>query len=160
MADFTKAFNLMIAHEGGYVYDPDDPGGETKFGITKRSYPNIDIKNLTIEHASSIYKTDFWDKINGDMIASQQMANSIFDFAVNAGIEISSKLAQKVVGIPEAEQDGKLGKNSIAKLNIFFPEHFQAAFTVEKIRRYISICKKRPESKKYFFGWIDRAVNQ
>ena len=70
MAEFKAAFQLVIANEGEYVNDPQDPGGETKFGISKRSYPQLDIKNLTIDQAQNIYKTDFWDKINGsDRIA-------------------------------------------------------------------------------------------
>ncbi len=156
MADFNKAFDLVIGNEGGYVNDPSDPGGETKFGISKKSYPNLNIASLTTGQAREIYKSDFWDKINGDMIASQRMANSIFDFGVNAGIGTSSQLAQKVVGL---ETDGIIGKNTVAKLNVFDPELFVAVFAVEKVRRYIDICNKRPESKKYFFGWIDRAVN-
>ena len=49
----------LIEREGGYVNDPDDPGGETKFGISKRAYPHLDIKNLTEEHAADIYYNDY-----------------------------------------------------------------------------------------------------
>jgi len=156
MANFNQAFEIIIGHEGGYVNDPDDPGGETKFGISKRSYPKVVILNLTIDQAKAIYLADYWNPINGDQIASQKMAESIFDFAVNAGVGTSAELAQKVIG---ADIDGSIGKNTIAKLNVFDPDYFIAAFTVAKVRRYIEIVKKKPTSKKYFFGWVARAVN-
>ena len=55
MAEFKLAIPRVITNEGGYVNDPDDPGGETKYGISKRSYPALDIKNLTVEQATAIY---------------------------------------------------------------------------------------------------------
>lgn len=146
----------MIAHEGGYGNDENDPGGETKFGISKRSYPKEDIKNLTIEMAQEIYLHDFWNPILGDQINDQNIANSIFDFAVNAGTHVSEELAQIVVKTPV---DGTIGKQTILAINSIDPEKFLASFKVEKITRYIKICKKRPESKKYFFGWVCRALN-
>ena len=59
---FDKAMNFVGLMEGGYVNDPIDKGGETKYGISKRSYPNLDIKNLTKEQAREIYYKDFWLK--------------------------------------------------------------------------------------------------
>ena len=58
--DFNQAFKTLIGHEGGYVDDPEDPGGETNFGISKRSYPQEDIPNMTLERATEIYQRDFW----------------------------------------------------------------------------------------------------
>ena len=176
MADFKTAFQLVISNEGGYSNDADDSGGETYKGISRKNFPDwlgwvkidefkkwswpmnrleeLDDFQQAVEY---FYKVNFWDKINGDLIASQKMANSIFDFAVNAGVVTSSQIAQRVVGF--AEPDGSICKNTLAKLNIFDPELFVSEFTVEKVRHYIKICKKRPESRKFFFGWIDRAVN-
>lgn len=51
MSDFDKAFEIVIGHEGGYVNNPKDPGGETKYGISKRTYPNEDIRGMTLERA-------------------------------------------------------------------------------------------------------------
>jgi lysozyme family protein len=175
MADFNKAFEAMLAREGGYGNDLDDPGGETYKGVARKMHPewagwklidtmkeysnfpeNLD-SNPGIQQAIfNFYQSEYWVPIKGDLIASQKMATSIFDFAVNAGIGTSSALAQKVVGV---DADGIIGKNTVARLNIFDPSHFVSAFAVEKIRRYIEICKKRPESKKYLLGWADRAVN-
>jgi lysozyme family protein len=86
--DFTTAINRTLGVEGGYVNDPNDPGGETKFGISKRAYPDVDIKNLTREQAVAIYKRDFWDRAHIDAMPALLQYQAL-DFAVNSGIEIA-----------------------------------------------------------------------
>jgi len=175
MAEFLPAFQKVMANEGGYVNDPDDPGGETYKGVARQlnskwdGWVLVDIdkkqpgfpanlekdSNLQMK-ISDFYQNNYWDKINGDNIISQNIATSIFDFAVNAGVTVSSSLAQMVVG---ATADGVIGNDSIEKINAFDPEFFLASFTVAKIARYIGIIKKRPSSQKYLYGWIRRALN-
>jgi lysozyme family protein len=176
MADFTQAFQLTIAHEGGYVNDPDDPGGETYKGVARKihskwtgwtivdmlkrqsGFPaNLDKDADLQETVSDFYRVTFWDKMKGDDIVDQQVAESIFDFGVNAGVGTSASLAQMVIG---ATADGVIGPQSITSLNSFNADHFLASFTVAKIARYISIVKKRPTSRKYFYGWICRALGE
>ncbi len=82
---FEKAFDYMIQNEGGYVSNKNDPEGETKWGISKRSYPNIDIKNLTMERAKKIYYCDFWVKGKFEEIRDERVAIKLFDLAVNVG---------------------------------------------------------------------------
>lgn len=66
--NFEKAVAFVLRHEGGYTNDNRDPGGETKFGISKRAYPSLDIKNLTEEQAKVIYRRDYWDRAGcGDL---------------------------------------------------------------------------------------------
>ena len=62
MSKFDEIIEVVLEHEGGYVNDPKDPGGETNFGIAKRSHPDVDIKNLTKEGDKEIYKEVYWDK--------------------------------------------------------------------------------------------------
>jgi lysozyme family protein len=81
---FDDAFALVIGVEGGYVNNPEDPGGETKFGISKRRYPTIDIKNLTIDQAKVIYRRDYWDAHDLDPRPWRE-ALLVFDCAVNGG---------------------------------------------------------------------------
>ncbi|MDP2336753.1 MAG: glycosyl hydrolase 108 family protein [Bacteroidota bacterium] len=176
MADFTKAFELVMAHEGGYVNDPDDPGGETYKGVARKihskwngwtkvdmlkrqsGFPgNLDKDEELQQDVSKFYRDLFWNKIKGDEINDQQVAESIFDFGVNAGTGTSASLAQMVLSI---KTDGVIGPKSIESLNSFNSEHFLAAFTVAKIARYIHIVKKRPTSQKYFYGWICRALGE
>ena len=57
---FDEIIEVVLEHEGGYVNDPHDAGGETNFGIAKRWYPDVDIKNLTKEQAKKIYHQDYW----------------------------------------------------------------------------------------------------
>jgi lysozyme family protein len=174
-ADFQTAYQLMIVHEGGYVNDPDDPGGETYKGVARKihskwsgwttidllkrqaGFPaNLDKDNELQEAISEFYRVTFWDKINGDLFANQDVANSIFDFGVNAGVATSASLAQLVVGV---KADGVIGPVSVKAFNDFDADHFLAAFTVAKIARYVNIVKKRPSSRKYFYGWVLRALN-
>lgn len=176
MADFNKAFQLTIAHEGGYVNDPDDPGGETYKGVARKihskwdgwttidmlkrqaGFPgNLDKDTELQEAIADFYRINFWDRVKGDNITDQKVAESIFDFAVNAGTSTSSVLAQMVIG---TNADGVIGQESIAKINAFDTDHFLAAFTVAKIARYVNIVKKRPTSRKYFYGWILRALGE
>jgi lysozyme family protein len=84
MADFDKAVALVLKHEGGYTAGlPNDPGGETNFGISKRAYSNLDIKALTSTDAAAIYKRDYW---TSQMEVSEQgLANCMLDCAVNQG---------------------------------------------------------------------------
>lgn len=175
MADFAIAYEKVLAHEGGYVNDPDDPGGETYRGVarkmhskwegwvlvdilkTKQGFPASLDNDLELQELiKTFYRTVFWDRVHGDEIDDQDVAISIFDFAVNAGLGTSASLAQMVVG---AKTDGIIGPKSIGKINTFSPDHFLAEFTVAKIARYINIVKKRPTSRKYFYGWVCRSLN-
>jgi lysozyme family protein len=102
------------------------------------------------------YWSNFWFPINADRIQNQSMANSIFDFGVNAGIKTSVRLAQKIIG---AEVDGIIGEQTLSRLNSFDRSHFLSAFIVAKITHYINLVKKRPANKKYLYGWIIRALS-
>lgn len=84
MSNFAAAVGIVIGIEAGYVNDPKDPGGETKYGISKRRYPNEDIKNLTIERAQFLYRRDYWSS-NGCESMTWEQALLVFDAAVNGG---------------------------------------------------------------------------
>lgn len=84
MSNFESAFAIIVGVEGAYVNDPKDPGGETRWGISKRRYPNEDIKNLTLERAREIYQRDFWNTYKCDVMPWEQ-ALLVFDAAVNGG---------------------------------------------------------------------------
>lgn len=107
---FEDAVDRVLGHEGGYVNDPNDPGGETRWGISKRSYPNEDIKRLTREGAKAIYRMDFWNRIHGDRL-HDGVAFQVFDFAVNSGIQTAIRALQRAVGVAD---DGHWGPHSEA----------------------------------------------
>ncbi|MGS0741330.1 glycoside hydrolase family 108 protein [Glaciimonas sp. GG7] len=102
---FDQAIERVLGHEGGYVNHPADPGGETHWGISKRSYPNVDIKNLTRVQAIEIYRRDFWHCIHGnDMFGS--VAYQAMDFAVNSGIATAIRCLQRTLNVAD---DGHWG---------------------------------------------------
>lgn len=111
MSDFDKAFRMVVGHEGGYVNHPDDPGGETKYGISKRYHPGEDIKGMTLLRAKEIYKANYWDKISGDRIP-WPWNYLLFDTIVNQGGGVAHWIgnAQTAVG---TKSDGIIGPNTI-----------------------------------------------
>jgi lysozyme family protein len=110
MKNFERALIFVLKIEGGYVNDPLDPGGETKFGISKRSYPDIDIKNMTLEGAGESYKKDYWDKCKCDELPDS-IAIILFDTAVNMGVQRAIKLLQDAAGVLA---DGIIGQKTIS----------------------------------------------
>jgi lysozyme family protein len=93
-SDFKQAMSFVFRWEGGYSTDPNDPGGETNFGISKRAYPNLDIKALTKEQAEEIYHKDYWDKAKCPEI-SYPLDIVVFDTAVNLGVSRALGFIQK-----------------------------------------------------------------
>jgi len=114
--DFTTAFDRLMKAEGGYVNHPNDPGGETNWGISKRSYPNVDIRALTREAAKAIYKRDFWEAINGDQMYDG-VAFQALEFAINSGIRTSIRELQKAVGVPADGWWGPATKAAVAAMS-------------------------------------------
>lgn len=107
---FDDAFNRLMVSEGGYVNNPADPGGETKYGISKRSYPNEDIKNMTPERAKVLFRRDFWDRVNADKLYDG-VAYQLADFAYNSGPETAVRYFQRAIGVAD---DGHWGPHSQA----------------------------------------------
>ncbi|UIF90871.1 glycoside hydrolase family 108 protein [Cupriavidus sp. UYPR2.512] len=105
--DFNTAFDRLLGSEGGYSNrnPKDDPGGETNWGISKRSYPSLNIKALTREDARRIYERDFWSRTNADQLYPS-VAFQTFDFAVNSGIETAVRKLQVALGVAD---DGHWG---------------------------------------------------
>lgn len=104
---FDKAFDRLIGHEAGYVNDPADPGGETKYGISKRSYPHLDIRNLSLGEAKNIYFRDYWMAVGVD--ASDAVRFQVFDFGVNSGIGTAVRKLQVALNVAD---DGNFGPRS------------------------------------------------
>ena len=151
MADFELAIPVVLRNEGGYVDDPNDAGGETNFGISKRSYPNVDIKNLTVEEASAIYKRDFW-KFDG--INDQTVATKLFYSYVNNG-RTAIRIAQEIVVAPE---DGEYGPHTEALINNVSPTVFLMQFRSSLAQHYQNIVNANPQDMKFLKGWLRRAA--
>ena len=95
MSNFDRAFRFLIGEEGGYSADPHDPGGETKFGISKRAYPQLDIKSLTLDQAKAIYRRDYWDRLQLDA-RKYGPALVLFDCAINQGVARAQALVPRI----------------------------------------------------------------
>ncbi len=113
MSPFEQAFIKTIDHEKGYSADPRDPGGETKFGISKRSYPNENIRDLTIERAKLIYLKDYWQPAMCHRMPAA-VAIEVFDAAINCGVGQAIRFLQRALGVAD---DGVVGPVTIAAIN-------------------------------------------
>jgi lysozyme family protein len=111
--NFDQAFERTLGHEGGYCNNPADPGGETKFGISKRAYPALDIAALTVDQAKAIYLRDYWGPAGCDAVPECIKAD-LFDMAVNAGVRKAIMGLQAAVGTAE---DGVLGPHTLQAAN-------------------------------------------
>jgi len=147
MSDFDKAFPIILEFEGGYDNDPNDPGGETKYGICKRNYPHLDIKNLTVEQAKEIYRKDYWDAVKCN-VTPWPFNLVLFDTAVNQGQGIAPKLLQKAVGVTE---DGKIGSVTINACNNAGIDKI-VSFLVLRALRYA----QTKNFERYGRGWMTR----
>ena len=97
MSYFDEGFAKTLGYEGGLSNDKYDSGGLTKYGISQASYPNLDIKNLTVEQAKAIYKKNYWDTCKLDEVKDKAVAIQIFDIAVNCGNGGAGKIVQRAI---------------------------------------------------------------
>jgi lysozyme family protein len=128
-ADAIIAF--ILKHEGGYVNDPHDAGGETNFGISKRQYPNVDIKNLSMAQAAAIYQRDYYAKVKGDAMPAW-LALLLTDFAVNAGVGTAVRLLQRLLG---QDVDGVLAIGVVLLLAVGYESGSAMGFTSYSVVR-------------------------
>ena len=155
MKNFNEIIEKVLEHEGGYVNDPTDLGGETKYGITKRFYPNVDIKNLTIEQAKEIYKQDYWDKNKVESLP-QNLWHIYFDMCVNMGKRTAVKVLQRAANNrgKDLEVDGGLGPKTIEALNGVELDRVRAF----RVKYYVDLITAKPEQEKFYLGWFRRAT--
>mgnify|MGYP001204033461 CR=1 FL=1 len=159
---FLDAFRELIGYEGGYVNDPADPGGETKYGISKRSYPSRDIAALTLQDAQAIYYVDFWRALRLDELTDYQIALELFDTAVNCGRDTAATIAQKALrflGGSGVVVDGRMGSRTISALNVWIEHDAEAlhkALNGYQFMHYEQIIERKPSQIKYARGWMKR----
>lgn len=160
---FRRFFEDILKHEGGYVNHPNDPGGETKYGISKRSYPNLDIKNLTKEQAMEIYYNDYWIKSNANEIAkvSFQIATKYCDMAINIGINNARKIylwALENMGYFVDRWDIQKILEITSDIVKKDKKEFLLSFLVVLQKSYYQdLVMKNPKLKVFLSGWLNRA---
>ena len=130
--NFERCFVFVLRHEGGYVNDPRDPGGETKYGISKRAYPLLNIKNLSIEDAKMIYRKDYWDRA-GCGTLEWPMCLVHFDACVNLGVSRATAIKAKAFNWTD--------------------------YLFLRIAHYSNLAGSRLAAQAYFRGWINRVLD-
>lgn len=161
--NFDEAFKITVGHEGGFTQNPKDPGNwtggkvgvglnkGTKYGIASNTYPNEDIKNLTVDRAKVLYKRDFWDKAKCDLLPNG-IRFHVFDVSVNSGVSRGVKTLQQALGVTS---DGIIGNQTISAANKYDPSKLLKDFYEKRIAFYKSL----PTFPIFGKGWINRVNN-
>lgn len=183
MSNFEKAIAVVLKHEGGYVNNPNDSGGETKYGVSLRFLQGLsldvgdinrdgridgaDIRNMNLEDAKSIYKAEWWNPRKYDRINDVTIATKVFDFAINMGWKQAHKLLQRainrVTGRKVLEVDGILGNVSFSTINSFTTPRQQQqlinAFSDTAWDYYQLLIRNNPKLAVFRNGWKNRAYS-
>jgi len=156
---FEKALQVVIDIEGGYNDDPDDKGGETNFGISKRQYPYINIKDLTEDKARAIYKRDYWNKLHLDKVKNYEVALELFDTGINTGVTKAVFILQEALNYlgHTLKIDGIIGPITLSAVNKYkYPKDLVKTLDGVQFMHYLNIVKKNPSQKKFARGWLKR----
>lgn len=163
---FDRAFQEILGTEGGYVNDPDDRGGETKFGISKRSYPHLDIKSLTLSEAKEIYYQDYWNVPTLDLpqIDDYKIQLELFDTAVNMGVGTAGRIFQKSLNLLNRNEknfedlrvDGWIGEKTLNAYHKVNKKTLLKVLNGYQFMHYVNIATDNPSQERFFNGWMKR----
>jgi lysozyme family protein len=187
MADFDKALVPVLGHEGGYVNDPDDMGGETYKGVARRfnggwpgwrridpakrqrGFPQrLERDDVLQGQVRAFYKQHYWDKFQGDAIVNQDVAEELFDTAVNLGVGRAVTFLQRALNVlnrnatlyPDLVEDGAFGPRSLTALSAYLdrdaPAHLLKVLNILQGMHYIEFMTRSPEQEKFARGWLKR----
>lgn len=145
---FDKAFALTVGLEGGYSNNPADPGLETKYGISKRAHPDVDINALTLDQARDIYRRDYWTPAYCDDMP-ERIGHLMFDAAVNHGVTAAIKLLQRALRVAD---DGVYGVVTRGQL-LARDTGETASLLMAERAVYMTTCSAWPTFKR---GWLKR----
>ena len=151
-SNFLYAIPFILQHEGGLCNVSGDAGGLTKYGISQRSYPDLDIASLTVEQATDIYQRDFWQD-SWDSL-DKRVAAKVFDFSVNAGESWGPKILQRSLG---CKDDGIVGPQTLSVANLANVDALLQVMCDQIKKHYSLIVQAHPEDAKFINGWDARA---
>lgn len=164
---FDQVMDYVLKNEGGYVWNPNDPGGPTKFGVTQahlsmwRGVPvsALDVQNLTVEEAKRFYFAQFWLPIGCNAIGPLAIATCIMDTSILYGPHFGVVFAQKALNALGANivLDGQLGPVTAIALNSVDVKAFVEMYVVSLFARINSVIEARPTSETFRRGWAARA---
>lgn len=149
---FEHALEFTLKWEGGDVDDPADRGGRTRWGVSSAAYPNLDLDKLTLEGATAIYHTDYWDAVQGDALDAISPAISavVFDFAVNSGPRRSIATLQRAAG---ARVDGVVGPKTLEAVRSSDIPQILEEMICDRTDYLVNLDQPR-----FTRGWIRRCV--
>jgi hypothetical protein len=156
--NFDDCFKMVLAHEGGYVNDPRDPGGRTNLGVTQRAWeayvggPVTEdfMRKLTPDQVKPFYKAMYWDKIKGDQLPAG-VDYAAYDLAVNSGVGRAAKYLQQIAGVTA---DGVIGPKSLEAILACDPD--QMADAICDMR--LDFLKRLPTFETFGKGWSRRVA--
>lgn len=163
--EFEEAVAELLREEGGYANDPADKGKETKYGISKRSYPDLDIRNLTVDQAKAIYFRDFWQRLRLSDIPHPRIRAELLDSAVLSGPLFAAECLQRslaVLGWP-VKRDGRIGPETLAMTRQVCASNPKGLFICLngfQFMRFVMILEDQPDQLRFAKGWISRRVQQ
>lgn len=152
----------VIEAEGGYVDNPEDRGGPTKFGITQASLSSYrgftatvdDVKGLSRDEAEKIYELCYWNTMRLNRVRSRKVALVLFHFGVNFGPKTAIRLLQETLNVAV---DGVLGNETDAAISRTSERGLCLSLTHRAVLKYSSIVEKYPSQRFFLGGWINRA---
>lgn len=159
MANFKPAFERTLKYEGGVANHPNDPGGLTNSGITLATFSKYyeggadALLHMTHEQCYTIYRKGFWNKIWGDDINSQSVAELFYDTAVNIGVKRAIEKMQMLLGV---KVDGVVGKITLKAINDKNPQTLFNEYHDVRVAYYKQLVAKKPQMKCFLNGWLNR----
>lgn len=151
-ARFTPILEFVLGIEGDYVNDLNDRGGETRYGISKRAYPDLDIQNLTLDTANTIYKNDYWYPSGANKLP-EVLAWALFDAAIHHGVRDAVMMLQRCLRVTA---DGIVGQQTIAAANAYDAETMLIIYLAHRGRSYQRIISNTPSQSAFALGWFTR----
>lgn len=153
---FAAALDIVLALEGGgaTTNDPADPGGLTRWGISQRAHPNVDVANLTREQAGEIYRAHYWTPVCASELPAP-IAIALFEGAVNLGVRPAVRLMQRALRL---EADGVVGPATLARARgsnsaVIVPLYYRY-----RVEEYLRQATERPVKQRFLGGWISRCL--
>lgn len=158
---YQDALALVLKFEGGYVNDPDDPGGETNKGIIKKVYdkyrqqrdlPVRSVKEITDEEIEDIYTENYWDAGQCPQLPPK-LAVVHFDSCVNVGVTQAAKFLQRSLGVKD---DGKVGSNTLSAAWLVDVNKVVIVYLEKRRAFYRYLADSKPKLVKFLKGWLKR----
>lgn len=158
MNNFAYCLSFTLDHEGGTNYLVNDRGGLTKYGISQRQYPDLDIANITGDQAYEIYWRDYWNAAGCEKLP-WPLDFTVFDTAVNCGVHSAVVWVQKSVNRPfstPVKVDGVMGMETRYAIVTYDPFNTAARVAGHRLRRYTKIIGRDPTQRQFVIGWMSR----